>query len=65
MKNMKNLKTFEIKGNEIDKKLYKEYSQILSKGIENFEAYSEDELECQDEDTDEITKDLEKLKIKK
>ena len=42
---MKNLKIFEIKGNEIDKDLYQEFKNALPQNIENFEAYSEDELE--------------------
>ena len=47
---MKNLKILEIKGNEIDKDLYKEFKNALPQNIENFEAYSEDELEFGEEE---------------
>lgn len=59
---MKNLKVFEIKGNEIDKDLFKEFKSCLPATIENFEAYSEDELEFE-EDKEKVEKDLAKLKI--
>ena len=59
---MKNLKILEIKGNEIDKDLYKEFKNALPQNIENFEAYSEDELEFGEEEL-EVEKDLAKLKI--
>lgn len=58
---MKNLKILEIKGNEIDKDLYKEFKNCLPQNLENFEAYSEDELEFEEEEK--IERGLEKLKI--
>jgi hypothetical protein len=59
---MKSLKVLEIKGNEIDKDLYKEFKSSLPENLENFEAYSEDELEFEEEE-EKLEKDLAKLKI--
>lgn len=59
---MKNLKVLEIKGNEIDKDLYKEFKKTLPVNLENFEAYSEDELEFEEEE-EKVEKDLAKLRI--
>lgn len=62
MKEIKNLKVLEIKGNEIDKDLYKQFKNSLPATLENFEAYSEDELEFEEEE-EKVEKDLAKLKI--
>jgi len=51
----------EIKGNEIDKDLYKDFKNTLPSNLETFEAYSEDELEFEEEEK--VEKDLAKLKI--
>jgi len=59
---MKNLKVLEIKGNEIDKDLFKEFKNSLPENLENFEAYSEDELEFEEEE-EKVERGLEKLKI--
>lgn len=54
----------EIKGNEIDKDLYKQFKNSLPATLENFEAYSEDELEFEEEE-EKVEKDLAELKIGK
>jgi len=59
---MKNLKILEIKGNDIDKDLYKEIKNSLHQSLENFEAYSEDELEFEEEE-EKVEKEFGKLKI--
>lgn len=59
---MKSLKVLEVKGNEIDKNLYKEFKSSLPANLENFEAYSEDELEFEEEEEN-LEKNLAKLKI--
>jgi len=63
---LKNLKKVTLKGNEIDKDLFKEYSQKLD-NIDEFEAYSDEELEADlyDElEEDEFgNKRMEKMKI--
>jgi len=54
----------EIKGNEIDKDLYNEFKSSFPAHLENFEAYSEDELEfADDEDEEKVEKGFAKLKI--
>ncbi len=59
---MKNLKVLEIKGNEIDKDLYEEFKNSLPHNLANFEAYSEDEFEFE-ENEEKIERNLQKLKI--
>ena len=59
---MQNLKVLEIKGNEIDKDLYREFKKSLPVNLENFEAYSEDELEFEEEE-EKVERDLAKMKI--
>lgn len=43
---LKNLKRLFIKGNEIDKDLYKKYKKQIEQNIEEFLAYSDEELEA-------------------
>ena len=42
---MKNIKKFEIKGNEINIDIHNEFTKCLPENLDYFEAYSEDELE--------------------
>lgn len=61
---MKSLKKLEIKGNEIDKDLYHKFKKALPESIEDFEAYSEDELEYL-EDEEKVEQAIGKLDINK
>ena len=71
LKKFKNLKIVQLKGNEINKTLMKNYEKDLS--IEKLECFSdnEDELEEEEEEKDEkekvddLTKDIEKIDINK
>ena len=71
LKGMKKLKIVQLKGNEINKTLMKNYEKDLS--IEKLECFSdnEDELEEEEEEKDEkekvddLTKDIEKIDINK
>ena len=71
LKKFKNLKIVQLKGNEINKTLMKNYEKNLT--IEKLECFSdnEDELEEEEEEKDEkekvddLTKDIEKIDINK
>jgi len=43
---LKNLKKLSLKGNEIDKDLYEKYNKEIQKYIDEFVAYSDEELEA-------------------
>lgn len=62
---MPQLKVVELKGNEINPKIWKKFKTELEKKIEKFEAYSEDELENLEieEDEEDIESKMEKLNI--
>ncbi len=43
---LKNLEKLSLKGNEIDKDLFKKYNKEIARNIEDFVAYSDEELEA-------------------
>lgn len=66
---LKNLKKLELKGNEIDKDVYKKYNKNISNIVEEFIAYSDEELEAdlyEETEEDEFgnLRKMENLKIK-
>lgn len=44
---LKNLKKLSLKGNQIDKDLYKKFNKTISENIEEFVVYSDEELEAE------------------
>lgn len=63
---MKNMKKFEIKGNEIDIDIHNEFTKSLPENLENFEAYSEDELELEEmEKVEKIAKNISEISLNK
>jgi len=70
VKEMKNLKKFEIKGNEIDIDVHNNFMKSLPENFNvqdfEFEAYSEDELEIEEmEKVEKITKKISEISLNK
>ena len=69
LKNCKKLKIVQLKGNEINKNLFKSYEKDIN--IEKLECYSENEEELEEEEekeeekVDNLTKDIENININK
>ncbi len=61
---MPSLELVEIKGNDIDSSLWKNFKKDLKNKIKKFEPYS-DEEEIQFEDEDDLAEELEKLELDK
>lgn len=53
----KNIKIVELKGNEINKELYKNYEKNLKENLDKFECYSENEDEFEEEEKEENDKE--------
>lgn len=63
---MNNVRRFEIKGNEIDIELRNNFAKNIPENLENFEAYSEDELELEEmEKVEKIAKKIGDMKLEK
>jgi len=70
IKNSKNIKIVELKGNEINKDLFKTYEKNLKENLDNFECYSENEDEYEEDEEKEkeisgITEDIDKINLNK
>ena len=68
LKKFKNIKIIQLKGNEINKNLFKNYEKDLT--IEKLECFSDNEEELEEEEeekekVDKLTKDIEKIDINK
>jgi Ran GTPase-activating protein 1 len=72
LKNFKKIKILQLKGNEINKNLLKEYTKNIT--IDKFECYSENEEELEEEEEaevkekekiDKLTEDIDKININK
>ena len=72
LKNFKKMKILQLKGNEINKNLLKEYTKNIT--IDKFECYSENEEELEEEEEaevkekekiDKLTEDIDKININK
>ena len=68
LKKFKNIKIVQLKGNEINKNLVKNYEKDLT--IEKLECFSDNEEELEEEEeekekVDKLTKDIEKIDINK
>ena len=60
----KNIKVVELKGNEINKNLFKEYEKIIkenNQNLEKLECFSEDEDEFEEEEKEEKEKEINEL----
>ena len=60
----------ELKGNEINKNLFKVYENELKENLEKFECYSENEDEFEEEEKEEkeiskVANDIEKINLNK
>ena len=53
----KNIKIVELKGNEVNKSLYKKYQKNLKENLSKFECYSENEDEFEEEEKEEEDKE--------
>ena len=66
----KKIKIVELKGNEINKNLFKVYENELKENLEKFECYSENEDEFEEEEKEEkeiskVANDIEKINLNK
>lgn len=63
---MPQLEIVEIKGNEINSTLWKNYKKLLKNKIKKVEVYSDEEdIDDEDDEEDELTKQIESIDINK